>query len=352
MGCCKKDDNNCGLISRVFVYILGFIGIAFSLLTVFSCQFISYSTIPGAVPNTLPSPFLVSESASVGLFRWDNKEDDNDSCTYYTNDQINNFDSAFRTAQIVGYVAVLCAGLSLLLATVEFVCCRFCCSKFFLSFLMIFAMITQALTFAIYTTDNVCTAGRSCTMQNGAIFSIAAASCYFVCSIIVCTTPKPVPWIKRVKADDDDTGCLACCTKKKESEEEPETEEKTMPVTDTANDDLAAAVAAGAAAGAAAAAVVATDDDDEEKDLEKGEENADPEAAPPPAADEADDDEDDDDGAAAPPPAADEETGDAGTDEDTKSEVQSEVPSVTPSEPSQVGEEITLEIAQSMSGTN
>lgn len=160
MGCYKKDDDDkgqCGVIGRVFFYILGFIGIAFSLLTVFSCKFLSYTTIQGTVPATLPSPFTLSETANVGLFRWDNRDEqvENTGCVYYTNDQIVDFDSAFRTAQIVGYVAVLCAGLALLLSTIEFVCCRFCCSIFFLSFLMISGMVTQALTFAIFTTDNM-----------------------------------------------------------------------------------------------------------------------------------------------------------------------------------------------------
>lgn len=153
MGCCKKGDGDsgkCGVIGRIFFYIFGFIGMAFSLLTVFSCKFISFSTISSGIPLTLPDPFL-NDQANVGLFRAEVAEDGG--CLYYTNDQINGFDSAFRTAQIVSYVAVICAMLALFLSTIEFVCCRFCCSKFFLSFFMIFAMITQALTFALYASD-------------------------------------------------------------------------------------------------------------------------------------------------------------------------------------------------------
>lgn len=330
MGCCKKDQ--CGVIGRVFVYIFGFIGIAFSLLTVFSCQFVSYFTLDGAVPNTLPSPFTLTDTANVGLFRWDNldEEVENTGCVYYTNDEINSFDSAFRTAQIVGYVAVICAALALFLGTIEFVCCRFCCSKFFMSFLMIFAMITQALTFAIYTADNLCTNGRFCKMQNGAIFSIVAAGCYFVCSIVVCACPKPVPWIKRVSAEDDDTGCLACCCKKKKAPA-AEVAENTVPVTDSPEDvgaEAAVTVAAGAAAAVGTAAVVAA--------AKEG--DSDEEAGPGVGAD--------DDSAE--PAEGDEETGDASTDNDDASEEQSEVPSITYSEPSQAGEEITLELSQSM----
>lgn len=154
MGCCKKNEN-CGVIGRIFVYIFGFIGIAFSLLTVFSCEFISYSPNAGILVTTLPPPFLNSQNARVGLFRWQNLDIENSSCVYYTNDQINGFDSSFRAAQIFSYVAVLCAGVSLLLSTVEFVCCRFCCSKFFLAFFMSFALITQGLTFAIYEAENM-----------------------------------------------------------------------------------------------------------------------------------------------------------------------------------------------------
>lgn len=159
MGCCKKDGDKgqCGVVGRVFFYIFGFIGIAFSLLTVFSCKFLSYTTLSGVVPSTLPSPFTLSDSANVGLFRWDNRDEEveDTGCVYYTNEEFAGFDSAMRTAQIVGYVAVICSALALLLSTIEFVCCRFCCSKFFMSFLMICGMVTQALTFALFTTDNM-----------------------------------------------------------------------------------------------------------------------------------------------------------------------------------------------------
>ena len=139
-------------------------------------------------------------------------------------------------------------------------------------------------------------------MQNGAIFSIVAAGFYFVDSIIVCSTPKPTPWIKRVKAEDDDTGCLACCTKKQEPVED--IPEKTVPLQDN---DAELAVAAGAAAGTAAAiGVTAAEGDD----------------------------------------AGDEETG------GFNSEIESAAVSVTPSLPSQVGEEVTLELSQSMKESN
>ena len=149
-------------------------------------------------------------------------------------------------------------------------------------------------------------------MDNGAIFSIVAAGLYFVDSIIVCSTPKPTPWIKRVKAEDDDTGCLACCKKKQEPEED--VPEKTVPLQDN---DAELAVAAGATAGAAAGTAAVTGA----------------------MAAEGDDD-------AAVAAAGDEETGDA------NSETESAAVSVTPSVPSQAGEEITLELSQSMQESN
>ncbi len=122
-------------------------------------------------------------------------------------------------------------------------------------------------------------------MRIGSFFSIIAACFYFVASVIVCTTPKPTPWIKRIKAEDDDTGCLACCTKKQQAKEQDPEEmpEKSVRITDSpadSPDEIAAAVAAGAAAAAAAgtAVVIAADDEEEEdKDNVGGEE--DPEAA-------------------------------------------------------------------------
>lgn len=165
MTCCKKEDKGqCGVIGRSFFYICGFIGLAFSLLVIFSCRFLSYSTIPGTVPSTLPPPFTLSVQANVGLFRWDSTDEqlEDTGCVYYTNNEIDNFDSAFRTAQIVGYVSVICVAIALLLSTIEFVCCRFCCSKFFLSFFMICAMVTQSLTFAIWTTDSMWYVAQSC----------------------------------------------------------------------------------------------------------------------------------------------------------------------------------------------
>jgi hypothetical protein len=352
MACCKKEDKGqCGVIGRSFFYICGFIGLAFSLLVIFSCRFLSYSTIPGTVPSTLPPPFTLSEQANVGLFRWDSTDEqlEDTGCVYYTNNEIDNFDSAFRTAQIVGYVSVICVAIALLLSTIEFVCCRFCCSKFFLSFFMICAMVTQSLTFAIWTTDSMCTAGRTCEMRIGSFFSIIAACFYFVASVIVCTTPKPTPWIKRIKAEDDDTGCLVCCTKKQQAKEQDPEEmpEKSVPRTDSladSPDEIAAAVAAGAAAAAAAgtAVVIAADDEEEEdKDNVGGEE--DPEAAL--AASTGDEDQVDETPAPeeddSPATEGDEEAGDVKGDE-------SAVLSVAPSEASQAGEEITFELSQTM----
>lgn len=136
-------------------------------------------------------------------------------------------------------------------------------------------------------------------MQNGAIFSIAAAGFYFVDSIIVCSTPKPTPWCQRAKAEDDDTGCIACCAKKKPVED---VSEKNVPQQDN---NVELAVAAGAAAGAAAAVGVMSMEGDDDAVVAAG---------------------------------GDEETGDA----------DSEVDSAAASEPSQAGEEITLELSQSM----
>ena len=158
MACCKKEDKGqCGVIGRSFFYICGLIGLAFSLLTIFSCEFLNYSTIPGTVPSTLPQPFTLSEQANVGLFRWDSTDDQfgDTGCVYYTKDEIDDFDSTFRTAQTLGFVSCICVVIALLLSTIEFVCCRFCCSKFFLSFFMICAMVTQALTFALWTADSL-----------------------------------------------------------------------------------------------------------------------------------------------------------------------------------------------------
>jgi hypothetical protein len=179
-------------------------------------------------------------------------------------------------------------------------------------------------------------------MQDGSYFSIVAACMYFIASIIVCTTPKPTPWIKRVKAEDDDTRCLACCTKKQAPDEE--VAEKTVPMTDLpadSPDDVAAAVAAGAAASAAAGTAAAYG-------VEENAEKVDEDSEAAGSASTGDEDKAGEmhttEGDEMPTAEGDEETGDPGGDEVRLSKV----PSVAPSEPSQFGEEITLELSQIM----
>jgi hypothetical protein len=129
-------------------------GNIFSLMTVYSCDFLRYDTNPGTNPTSLPEPFLGVETARVGLFRWEDRAEDiagdsyGDNCEPYDEDL--EWNAVFTMTQTVSWLAVICCAVSLLVSTIEFVCGRFCCSTFFLCMFMVFAILTQAGTFAIY----------------------------------------------------------------------------------------------------------------------------------------------------------------------------------------------------------
>jgi hypothetical protein len=122
----------------------------------FSCDFLRYYTNPGTNPTSLPEPFLGVESARVGLFSWEDRtdayaEEAYEDCEPYDDyDEDLDWNEVFTMTQLVSWLAVILCSVSLLLLTIEFVCIRFRCSKFFQCIFMMFAMLTQALTFAVY----------------------------------------------------------------------------------------------------------------------------------------------------------------------------------------------------------
>lgn len=114
-------------------------------------------------------------------------------------------------------------------------------------------------------------------MGNGGIFSILAAIFYLISAILVCASPIPLPWIKRLPPEDGD-GCL-CCGKKKEDESLEKAEGGAAPTRSFSDVDMpdeekngAFAVAAGAAAGVFTASVIPDSDGKKEEGKEEKDE--------------------------------------------------------------------------------
>eukprot|EP00565_Helicotheca_tamesis_P003882 CAMPEP_0185726048 /NCGR_PEP_ID=MMETSP1171-20130828/2143_1 /TAXON_ID=374046 /ORGANISM="Helicotheca tamensis, Strain CCMP826" /LENGTH=181 /DNA_ID=CAMNT_0028394323 /DNA_START=200 /DNA_END=745 /DNA_ORIENTATION=- len=134
-------------------------------------------------------------SGSAGLFRYN----DGDSCQEYSDDRT--FNEGENVARVSALIATLAAALSILLITVEFCCCRFCCSRLIVGCGLITTEICQGLTFLFYGSDTYCDGNildeiknqEPCSPSHGSVYSIGAIIAYFLCGAIFFCTPKPTP---------------------------------------------------------------------------------------------------------------------------------------------------------------
>lgn len=164
---------------------------ALSMATLGSCDFAVYQVRPG---NTIPVPAQINAtSVSFGLVSWDPY---NTGCVRYTKDLES---TLVLTAQVGGFVGASAGFVVLLILLVEFVCCRFWCSRFFVCLLLILALIGQSLTFLLYASEyciNRADSSYPCTFSAGTGLSIASTVLFLFSAIVVCATPKPKPLVK------------------------------------------------------------------------------------------------------------------------------------------------------------
>ena len=149
--------------------------------SILSCNFISYKKVGDqlVLPDLGP-PFYRNATGDVGLWRW---SIDDESCEFYEVDKYNPFSSYynndgfdgifgetidaflsaasfdpdpwFLAAQSCGSAAFICFLISFFFGSIEFICCRYCGSRFFISFFFFLAAGAQAATFSVYSIDNL-----------------------------------------------------------------------------------------------------------------------------------------------------------------------------------------------------
>lgn len=210
---------------RIFHLVVAIIALVFSIMTLLSCDFLEYEFPPpigasdvdiiDSSSNTNSSSALpdgVDRTPTFGLF----KENPTGSvCTQYGDDH-DPF-AAHTASRLASAIATILGILALLLLLVEFLCCRFWCSRLIVILLLMVAGISQAFTLVLFLAEPC--GGRNgdkyvCSLSQGGIESIVAAALFLLEAILTCCTPKSIPLL-RVMRDMERLSvrdpCLFCC---------------------------------------------------------------------------------------------------------------------------------------------
>ena len=124
---------------------------------------------------------------------------------------------AMTASRLCAGIATILAILALLLLLIEFLCCRFWCSRLIVIIILMIASISQAFTLALFLAEPC--GGRNgdkylCSFSQGGIWSMVAAGLFLVEAILTCCTPKSVPLLRvvrdmeRLSVRDP---CFCCC---------------------------------------------------------------------------------------------------------------------------------------------
>jgi len=177
-------------------------GTALSIATLPSCDFLTYTLIPGnnstieGVPWATTS-FSNATRASFGLvyFQYENQ-----TCAIYSHPD--RMGATYQTGRYGGIIAACLGVVSIAVLAIELVCCRFRCSRVVLVSLLALAVLGQSLTFVLYASDvcfsNKNLAGYPCSFGGGSILSVVAFGLYMCACTIACPAPKPRPLIMMI----------------------------------------------------------------------------------------------------------------------------------------------------------
>ena len=158
-----------------------------------------------AVPIGRPTP-------TFGLFK---QNPTGQVCTEY--DRSLDPYPAMTASRLCAGIATILGILALLLLLVEFLCCRYPCSRLIVIIILMIASISQAFTLVLFLAEPC--DGRNgdkylCSFSQGGIWSMVAAGLFLVEATLTCCTPKSVPLL-RVMRDMERLSvrdpCLCCC---------------------------------------------------------------------------------------------------------------------------------------------
>jgi len=144
----KGGEGNVGVCLRVI--FLAFFVCAFgcTLASMAKCNFLTYepSDPPPGVADTRPAILLNVSIATIGLYQYNA---DNEGCREITDD-FDQLSKEFTAARAGAGLAAIFAAAALGLLLIDFLCCRFPGSRFFISLLSVCAFFGQSLTFLAF----------------------------------------------------------------------------------------------------------------------------------------------------------------------------------------------------------
>ena len=156
---------------------------------------------------------FLGTSSTLGLYRYD-PQDISGGCRKYELSG-SNLGKSFQTARACGILAAIFGSHALLMILVEFLCCRFWCSRNLIIIMLLLACITEALTTVIML-NNACLENKNapylCEMHRDSVLAFVASGLYLLSTFLSCLIPRSVPLV-RVLLDSDkhSTTVDPCC---------------------------------------------------------------------------------------------------------------------------------------------
>lgn len=152
-------------ILRIFLFTMSMTAFVFSVLVFQSCAFMDYSMEPLEPDSSKPRDYLqfwryndnnetttsLDTSATLGLYRY--SPNNVSACIEY-GIAVDDLPTGFQAARIGSTLGILCGAAAGFLMLVEFICCRFWCSRVIIVFLVLFASIFQLVTFALFAAES------------------------------------------------------------------------------------------------------------------------------------------------------------------------------------------------------
>jgi len=176
-------------LSSLLILTIGAGAIGCSILTALSCDFIGVEKVQ--VDDVFPDSSYLTE---IGIFYFSSAIE---SCSVYNTQliQSSSFNRVFIASQIASLSAPLLGlvGWTLVLSEVMISCCRFQGSFVLQNSLFLGAFLFQCCTFLILGQTQFCffDGTFNCQWGLGSMISIASASLYYFCSILLCCLPRP-----------------------------------------------------------------------------------------------------------------------------------------------------------------
>eukprot|EP00562_Extubocellulus_spinifer_P014205 CAMPEP_0178561082 /NCGR_PEP_ID=MMETSP0697-20121206/11820_1 /TAXON_ID=265572 /ORGANISM="Extubocellulus spinifer, Strain CCMP396" /LENGTH=429 /DNA_ID=CAMNT_0020194361 /DNA_START=152 /DNA_END=1441 /DNA_ORIENTATION=- len=213
---CNNGTDWCMRFFQFLHFTLAILAFVFSLQSLTSCDFLTYSWPPnGLAPPGVPPDVTAGDlvgSPTQGIWK---HNPTGGVCIEYAN-EIRAPGPALRASRLCSVIGSAFGAIALLLLLIELTCCRFWCSRVIVMFVFIIACIGQAFTLTLLLGE-VC-GGRKgnkylCDLGNGAKGALVATALYLSAAIFACCIPKSIP-ILRVMRDMEalsvvDSGC--CC---------------------------------------------------------------------------------------------------------------------------------------------